>query len=176
MSKYLICDLIFHFFSLLCEKKFKVSFSGWPLNGQPISTKSVACGGILVTCMLRCRHTITFLAFSANTGVFFSANTGVFFCQYWCFSASISSKTGSANDRHLCHQHWHLCLQSLFWSQTKRMNGGSFESQCTHIGEKKKRQYWQKMPEMCFQGPEPMKRRSSSYENANTGRKTPVVM
>ena len=57
------------------------------------------------------------------------------FCQYWRFSASIGSKTGHAKDRHLCHQYWHLCLQSLFWSETERMNGGSFDSQCTQIRE-----------------------------------------
>ena len=45
------------------------------------------------------------------------------------------------------------------------MNGGSFESQCTQIGEK--------MPEMCFQEPELIKR---SCENANTGRKIPVIV
>ena len=60
-----------------------------------------------------CRHTSTFLA----------------------FSASIGRKTGNAIDSHLCRQYWHLCLQSLFWSETEQMNGGSFESQCTQIGE-----------------------------------------
>ena len=32
------------------------------------------------------------------------------------------------------------------------------------------------MPEMCFQEPEPIKRRRRNCENANTGRKTPVIV
>ena len=59
-----------------------------------------------------------------------------FFCQYWRFSASIGSKAGNAKDHHLWHQYWHLCSQYLFWSETERMNGCSFESQCTQLGEK----------------------------------------
>ena len=57
------------------------------------------------------------------------------------------------------------------------MNGSSFKSQGTQIGEKKASRLLQKIPEMCFQEPEPIKRRRKSCEYANTGRiKTPVIV